>query len=67
MQLATDVYINRVNGCPCGEGNISLFEGAGSTKLQELRSVLIKFLKGFKLQKATLKIIIQVCMLEITI
>jgi len=55
MQLSTEVYINRVNGCPCGEGTISLFEGAESAKLQELRSVLIKFLKGTKQQKATLK------------
>ena len=31
MQLATEVYINRVNGCPCGEGTIRLFEGADST------------------------------------
>jgi len=42
IQFAADVY------CPCGEGNISLFEGADSTKLQEIRSVLIKFLKGSK-------------------
>ena len=55
MRLATEVYINRVNQCPCGEGNISLFEGADSTKFQELRSVVIKFLKGSKQQKAALK------------
>ena len=30
MLLATEVYINRVNGAPCGEGNITLYRGADS-------------------------------------
>ena len=31
MKPATEVYINRVNGYPCGEGTIKLYEGADST------------------------------------
>jgi len=34
---------------------VYLKDRAGSAKLQELRSVFIKFLKGTKQQKATLK------------
>ncbi len=37
MDLATEVYMNRVNGCPCGETNIHLFKGADSTTDQENR------------------------------
>ena len=31
MDLATDVYLNRVNGCPCGATTISLLKGADSS------------------------------------
>ena len=51
MKLATEVYMNRVNGCPCGEGTIRLYEGADSTTYQELRGKVIQFLKGTKQQK----------------
>lgn len=51
MHLATEVYINRVNGCPCGEGSIHVIEGADSSKLQELRAKVIQFLKGSNQQK----------------
>ena len=54
MQLATDVYINRVNGCPCGEGTIRLYE-ADSTELQELRDKLLQYLKGSKCQREALQ------------
>ena len=43
--------MNRVNGCPCGEGIIKLYEGANSTTHQELRGKVIQFLKGTKQQK----------------
>ena len=55
MQLATEVYINRVNGCPCGKGTITVIEGTDSAKHQELRTKVIQFLKGSKQQKALLK------------
>ena len=29
MRLASEVYINRVKGCPCGDSTISLFERSG--------------------------------------
>ena len=55
MQLATDVYISRVNGCPCGEGTIRLFKGADSTELQELREKLLQYLKGSNRQQEVLR------------
>ena len=51
MHLATEVYINKVNRCPCGEGSIHVIEGTDSSKLQELRAKVIQFLKGSKQQK----------------
>ena len=48
MELATEVYIGRVNDCPCGEGTINLFAGADSRDRQELRKKLLVFLKGSK-------------------
>ena len=55
MKLATEVYINWVNGCPCGEGTIKLYEGADSTTYQELQGKVIQFLKGTKQQKRNLQ------------
>ena len=55
MKLATEVYMNRVNDCPCGEGTIKLYEGANSTTHQELRGKVIQFLKGTKQQKRNLQ------------
>lgn len=55
MELDMDVYINRVNGCPCGEGMVHLFKGADSTELQVVRQQLLHFLKGSKLQRETLQ------------
>ena len=37
MELATEVYINRVNHCPCGETVIELYKGADSSEKQKLR------------------------------
>ena len=55
MQLATQAYVSRVDGCPCGEGTIRLFQGARSPQNQELRSKLLRFLKGSKTAQAALK------------
>lgn len=55
LELATDVYINRCNQCPCGETVINLYRGADSSKWQELRPLLIVFLKGKQQRVAELK------------
>lgn len=48
MELATEVYINRVNGCPCGDTVIHLFKGADSSQQQENRQYILQYLKGSK-------------------
>ena len=55
LQLATDVYINRCNGCSCGDTVIHLFRGADSSKLQELRPLLNVFLQGSQQKKSQLR------------
>ena len=55
LDLATDVYINRCNNCPCGETIIHLYKGADSASLQEKRKHLLVFLKGSKKKKRQLK------------
>lgn len=55
LDLATDVYIDRVNNCPCGETVIHLYKGADSTTLQEKREDLLMFLKGSQKMKNQLK------------
>ena len=55
MNLATDVYINRVDGSPCGRTSIKLFKGANSTVYQERRPLLLKFLKGSKDERSRLE------------
>lgn len=42
MDLATDVYISRVNQCSCGDGVIHMFKGANSSQKQEERQFLIQ-------------------------
>ena len=41
LELATDLYIERVNGSPCGETVISLDKGAESSLLQRKRKYLL--------------------------
>ena len=55
MEQATEVYINRVDGSPCGETNIHLFKGADSSANQDLRLHLLHYLKGTKAQKERLR------------
>ena len=54
MKLATEVYINRVNQCPCGDSVIHLYPGADSSKQQQMRKFLLQFLKGSKKEKTNL-------------
>ena len=55
MNLATDVYLNRVNGCPCGETVIHLYKGEDSSQRQVTRKYVLQYLKGSKAQKQELK------------
>ena len=55
LELATDVYIKCVDGCPCGKTVIHLYRGANSSHLQEKRNDLTIFLKGSKKKKEQLK------------
>ena len=42
MELATDVYINRVNNCPCGDTVIHMYRGADSSDEQEKRKYILQ-------------------------
>ena len=58
LDVAIDVYINRVNGAPCGESEIALYKGAideHAERLQDRCHELLIFLKGLKKMKSTLK------------
>lgn len=48
MNLATEVYINRVNRCPYGDTVINLYRGADSAEGQETRKYILQYLKGSK-------------------
>jgi hypothetical protein len=54
LNLAIDVYLDRVNRCPCGDGVIELFKGATSIQEQYYHDKLKVFLKGSK-KKEVLK------------
>ena len=51
LNQAADIYIERVNHCPCGDTNIHIFKGADSTELQKKRTKLMTFLKGSQKKK----------------
>ena len=57
LNLAIAAYINRVNGCPCGDTTIQLYRGANpdtSEHIQE-RTYLLMFLKGSRAAKDKLQ------------
>ena len=54
LELATNVYIDRVNKCPRGETVIHLFKGADTSSLKKTRECLMIFLKGTKKKKEKL-------------
>ena len=54
MELATDIYIGRCDGAPCGSASIHLFKGADSSTYQELSTHVLTFLKGSQTQKKQL-------------
>ena len=51
LELATSVYIDRVNKCTCGDTVIHLFRGADSSSMKKTRECLMIFLKGTKKKK----------------
>ncbi len=55
LDLAADVYISRVNGCPCGDTIIHLFKGAQESEQLRCRDKLLVFLKGSKQAKGSLQ------------
>lgn len=58
LNLAIDVYIKRVEGAPCGNGNVDLFKGSFSGFVQhakDRRPKLLTFLRGTKKERKTLK------------
>lgn len=55
LELATSVYIDRVNNCPCGDTVIHLYRGADSTDLQHKREKLMVYLKGSQQRKQQLR------------
>ena len=55
LDRATDIYIERCNGSPCGDTQLQLFKGADSSENQELRKAVLIFLKGTKKEQEKLK------------
>ena len=58
LDMAINVYIDRVNGAPCGKRPIALFKGAKdehADKLQGRRQDLLTFLKGTQKLRAELQ------------
>ena len=55
MNLATDVYINQINECSCGDKVIHLYRGADSSEQLTIRAYLLQYLKGSKQQIKELK------------
>jgi len=55
MTVATDIYIERVNGVPCGSSKIQLYAGEESSDILNLRKDVLVYLKGNKGQKEKLK------------
>ena len=55
LDLAIDVYIERVNNCPCGDTLIQLFKGSDAKLYQDYREPLRTFLKGSKRKKCELQ------------
>ena len=52
---AIDVYISRVNGCPCGNTKIHLFKGPESKENQKIREFFMIYVKGNKQERINLQ------------
>ena len=56
MKKALEMYIERVNGTPCMNTSIELYQGATDSNLIERRNRLLNFLRGSAKAKAELKV-----------
>lgn len=55
LEAAIEVYINRVDGSPCGDTCIQLYKGSGDQQLLHRRALLLTFLRGSKKKKVELQ------------
>ena len=55
MDIATDVYIDRVDGAPCCGTTLKLHTGGKNETMSERRESLLVFLKGSAKDKKQLK------------
>lgn len=55
LDVATDVYIDRVNGAPCCGTNIQLYKGGKDASATGRREALLVFLRGKQEQKDELR------------
>ena len=59
MTVATEIYIEGVNGTPCGTSRIQMYAGAESANILNLRKHVLVYLKGNKAQKDLRKTILK--------
>ena len=55
LDIATDIYIDRVNGAPCCGRHLQLYKGARNEEMTERRQCLLIFLKGNSKDKKRLR------------
>lgn len=55
MDIATDVYIDRVDGAPCCKTTLQLFKGHREEALHQRRTSLLLFLRGNAKEKTELQ------------
>ncbi len=55
LDTAIDVYINRVDGSPCGDTQIRLYKGIQDKQFLRRRPLLLLFLRGSKQKKVELR------------
>ena len=56
LDIATDVYIDRVDGAPCCRTTLQLFKGARDEALHQKRPSLLSFLRGNAKEKKQLQL-----------
>lgn len=65
LSLAIDAYISRVDGSPCDETNIKLFQGSESSNIQSICTSSIFFSKGQKRPSSYFVLKNLICMLNL--
>ena len=56
LHQAADIYLQRVDKCPCGDTVIHMYKGSDSSDYQQLREKLQIFLKGSRKKKEELRV-----------